>query len=255
MTFQITGFVNGDDAGDLTTQPTCSTVADESSSVAGSPYAITCSGAADETYAFNYVAGQLTITPASLTITADDQSKVYGSADPVFTASYAGLQGADTAPATPPTCDVAGPHASVAGSPYVITCSGAVDSNYSISYVAGSLTVTTATLTVSANDKTKTYGAANPTLTHTTTGFVNGDDEGDLTGTITCSTTANEASAVGTYPITCAWCDEHQLHDQLRGRHPDGDAGDADGDRGQPDQGVWRGEPDADAHDDRVRER
>ncbi len=127
--------------------------------------------------------------------------------------------------------------------------------NYAISYVAGTLTVTPATLTVTADNQTKTYGAANPTLTHTTTGFVNGDDEGDLTGTITCSTVADETSPVGSYPITCEWCDEHELRDQLRRRHVDGDRGDVDRDCGQPDEGVWRGEPDADAHDDRVRER
>ncbi len=63
--------------------------------------------------------------------------------------------------------------------------------------------MTAATLTVTADNQTKVYGSANPTLTHTTTGFVNGDDEGDLTGTITCSTGADETSAVGSYPITC----------------------------------------------------
>ena len=54
--------------------------------------------------------------------------------------------------------------------------------------------MTAATLTVTADDQSKTYGAANPTLTHTTTGFVNGDDEGDLGGAITCSTPADETS-------------------------------------------------------------
>jgi hypothetical protein len=40
----------------------------------------------------------------------------------------------------------------------------AASANYTISYVSGTLTVTAATLTVTANNGTKTYGAANPSL-------------------------------------------------------------------------------------------
>ena len=48
--------------------------------------------------------------------------------------------------------------------PFAITASGAADSDYTISYVAGTLTVDPAGLTITADDKTKTYGAANPAL-------------------------------------------------------------------------------------------
>ena len=51
------------------------------------------------------------------------------------------------------------------GNPYAITASGAVDSDYSISYVAGILTVSRAALTITADNQTKVYGAALPTLT------------------------------------------------------------------------------------------
>ena len=40
--------------------------------------------------------GNLTITPAELTITADDQVKVYGAAVPTLTASYSGFVNSDT---------------------------------------------------------------------------------------------------------------------------------------------------------------
>src|SRR5207237_7728246 len=66
----------------------------------------------------------------------------------------------------------------VAGSPYAISCSGAVDSDYTISYVAGQLTVTPVALTITAADKSKAYGAALPALTFTASGFVNGDKMG-----------------------------------------------------------------------------
>ena len=41
--------------------------------------------------------GTLTVTPAGLTITADDQTKVYGAALPTLTASYSGFVNGDTA--------------------------------------------------------------------------------------------------------------------------------------------------------------
>jgi CSLREA domain-containing protein len=58
------------------------------------------------------------------------------------------------------------------------------------------LTVTGQTLTVTANNATRAYGAANPTFTGSVTGAVNGD-----TFTETFSTTATTTSNAGTYPI------------------------------------------------------
>ena len=89
--------------------------------------------------------------------------------------------------------------------------------------MAGTLTVTPAALTVTAANETKAYGAANPTLTVSYSGFVNGDTAASLTTPATASTTATAASAVGTYPITASGAVERELHDQLRRRHADGD--------------------------------
>lgn len=50
------------------------------------------------------------------------------------------------------------------------------------------------TITVTADNKSKTYGDANPTLTYTTSG-------GTLSGTPTLTCSAKKASDVGTYPI------------------------------------------------------
>jgi hypothetical protein len=58
------------------------------------------------------------------------------------------------------------------------------------------LTVTSQSLTVSANNATRVYGTANPTFTGTVTGAVNGD-----TFTESFTTTATTSSNVGTYPI------------------------------------------------------
>ena len=108
LTASYTGFVNGDTSASLTTLPTLTTTATASSHVSGSPYAITASGAVDTDYSISYVAGTLTVTPAALTITANNQTKVYGAVLPTLTASYTGFVNGDTAasltilPTSPP---------------------------------------------------------------------------------------------------------------------------------------------------------
>src|SRR5205814_722285 len=92
LTFQSTGFKNGETSSALTTQPSCSTPATATSSVAGSPYTITCSGAAAANYSFSYVAGHLSVTPALLTATADNQSRAYGDANPSLTFQISGFK-------------------------------------------------------------------------------------------------------------------------------------------------------------------
>jgi hypothetical protein len=57
-------------------------------------------------------------------------------------------------------------------------------------------------LTVTADNKAKIYGQANPALTFTYSGFVNGDTAAMLRGSPKLSTTAATSSSVGTFPIT-----------------------------------------------------
>ncbi len=80
----------------LTTKPTCSTTATSSSPVVGSPYASSCSGAADSNYTFSYTGGTVTVNPASLFVTASDGSFTYGGTPPTITAKYAGFVNGDT---------------------------------------------------------------------------------------------------------------------------------------------------------------
>ena len=113
--------------------------------VAGSPYAITPSAAVGTglgNYTISYVAGSLTVNPATLTITANDRTKVYGQtvvfAGTEFSAT--GLLNADTVTSVTLTSPGAAPTATVAGSPYAITPSAAVGTglgNYTITYVDG----------------------------------------------------------------------------------------------------------------------
>jgi len=63
-----------------------------------------------------------------------------------------------------------------------------------------------ATLTVTASNVTKAFGAPVPALTATITGFVDGQTlaTSGVTGSPTCTTTATSTSPGGTYPITCS---------------------------------------------------
>ena len=82
----------------------------------------------------------LTVTPASLTITAQDQSKVYGTTASLGTLAFttAGLVNADSVSGVTLTSPGSIATASVLGGPYAITPSAAQGSglsNYAISYV------------------------------------------------------------------------------------------------------------------------
>jgi len=68
------------------------------------------------------------------------------------------------------------------------------------------VTVVAATLTVTANNVSKAFGASVPTLTATISGFVNGQTlaTSGVTGQALCTTTATQTSPGGTYPITCS---------------------------------------------------
>ncbi len=198
------GFVNGDTAAALTRAPICGTTATSASPVMGSPYATSCTGAADPNYTVTYAAGTLTVTKAALTVTADDQSKTYGGGVPALTASYSGFRNGDTARVVSgsPACATMATRASpVAGSPYAITCdvSTLTAANYTFHAVAGALTVNPAPLTITANDQSKVYGAADPVFTVNYSGLVNSDTPSAITGLSVSH--ASATSGVGSYPI------------------------------------------------------
>ena len=240
LTASYAGLVNGDTAASFTTQPSLATTATAGSHVSNNPYSITASGAADSDYTINYVFGALTVTPAPLTVTANNQSKVYGAVLPTLTVGYSGLVNGDTAASLairprlprPPR-----PPAMSSGSSYAITASGAVDTDYSFSYVAGTLTVTPAALTITAVNKTKAYGASLPTLTVSYTGLANGDTSASLTTQPTLTTTRHRRQ-----PRLGQSLQHHRqrrgryrLHDQLRRRRSHRHPGAADDHRQQSD--------------------
>jgi hypothetical protein len=214
LTPSYSGFVNGDTPASLTTLPTLSTTATAASHVSGNPYSITAGGAIDSDYTISYVAGTLTVTPAALTITADSDpstaaveafTRVYGQANPAFSARYVGFVNGDTAASLGGslTYTTTATAASPVGT-YDVTPGGLTSADYTTTCVAGTLRVTPAALTVTADNKSKQYSDPLPAFTATYSGFVLGQEPGDLTGTLSFATTATSSSGPGTYPITPA---------------------------------------------------
>jgi hypothetical protein len=156
-------------------------------------------------YAVTINNGTLSITPAALTVTAEDKSKTYGAANPTFTASYNGLVLNETPAVLGGTLgfNTAATTSSIVGT-YSITPSGLTSNNYTITFVDGKLNVTKAPLSIKADDKSKMFSAPLPTFTASYTGFVLNETAGVLSGTLSCTTTADALSPVGTYPISCS---------------------------------------------------
>ncbi len=91
-----------------------------------------------------------TVTPAPLTITANDATRPYGQANPIFTFTYSGFQRneSEASLVTPPQGTTTATQSSPAGD-YPIIASGAEDSNYSFAYTPGTLKITPVSMAVS----------------------------------------------------------------------------------------------------------
>jgi hypothetical protein len=202
----LTGTVAGLQNGDNITA-VYSTVATPSSPVAAYAIVPTLIDPNGElaNYSVTLNNGTLTVVPAPLTVAAGSAGMVYGGPLPALTASYIGFVNGDTAASLTalPVLATTATAASPVGS-YPVTATGAVDTNYTITYVSGTLSVSAAPLTITAVCTNKAYGAPLPALTASYSGFVNGDTAASLTRPPALATTATAESPVGSYPITAS---------------------------------------------------
>ena len=170
--------------------------------VAGAPYTITYAYAGNATFQPVTDSSQvLSVSKASVEVTADNQSKVYGAADPVLTYTVTGLVNSDPASViTGVTLSTTTGAAATAGT-HTITASGGTAANYAITDVNGTFSVSQAALTVTADNQSKVYGGADPTLTYTPSGTLYyGDTYSVITG-VTLSTATGAAATAGTHTI------------------------------------------------------
>jgi hypothetical protein len=142
------------------------------------------------------------VSQAALTVTANNQSKVYGAADPTLTYTPSGTlyYGDSYSVISGVTLSTTTGAAATAGT-HTITAAGGTAANYAITDVNGTLTVSQAALTVTANNQSKVYGAADPTLTSTPSGTLYYGDSYSVISGVTLSTTTGAAATAGTHTI------------------------------------------------------
>jgi filamentous hemagglutinin family protein len=191
LTFTVggAGLVNGD-----MLSGTVDSVATAASNVG--VYATTQGSlAASTNYAVTFTNGSLTVTPRSLSITADAATRIYGDANPAFTFRSTGLVNGDTLSGGLSTS--AGLTSNV-GNYNIGQGTLSASSNYVLNYTGSNLSVTTRSLSITADAHSRLVGGDNPALTFTVggKGLVNGDS---LTGGL--STSGDSLSPVGTYLI------------------------------------------------------
>jgi hypothetical protein len=156
------------------------------------------------TDAANYTAAtssvSLTVNQALLTVMADNKSRPFGAANPALTYSITGFVNGDSSSVmsgTPILTTSASTASSIGSYPIIIAGGTLRASNYGFQFVAGTLNVIGASLTVKANDAAKAYGAPLPAFAGSVTGAANGD-----TFIETFTTNAAVLSAPGAYTIT-----------------------------------------------------
>ena len=207
----ITGWKNGETQASATTGTlSWSTTASETSNVGS--YEITGSGltANNGNYVFDQGVGNstaLTVNKAPLTITANNDSKVYNGL--VYSGgngvTYSGFVNGESAGVLVGALSYGGnSQGAVNVGSYSITASGLMSSNYAISYTTGTLTVNKAALTVTASNASKTYDGLGYTGGNgvSYSGFVNSETASVLGGTLSYGGTSQGAINAGSYVIT-----------------------------------------------------
>ena len=109
--------------------------------------------------------GTLEITPAAITIKADDKTKVYDNdpaTDPELTATVTGVPANGVAPVYSLSRE---PGQDVDDYTITVTAAEASNPNYTITVEGGTFTITPAAITIKADDKTKVYDNERTTST------------------------------------------------------------------------------------------
>ena len=133
--------------------------------VAGSPYSINASAAVGNglgNYNITYNTGSLTVTPANLGVTADNQSRIYGATNPVFTVSYSGFVNAESQTnsdvvGAPDLSTVADTNSPVGTYDITNLVGSLASTNYTFSLTNGTLTIALAAITVTADNQSRGY--------------------------------------------------------------------------------------------------
>jgi hypothetical protein len=196
---------------------TCSRDAGET--VSESPYKIHCVlSPLDKlnNYDITYNTADFTITPKAASVTPNAASKVYGADDPPLSGALSGFLLADNVSAV--YNREAGE--TVASGPYEISAvlsPAGVLGNYEITYNTADFAITPKAASVTPNAASKVYGADDPPLSGTLSGFLPADNvsvvysrkagETVAGGPYEISAVLSPAGVLGNYDITCNTAD------------------------------------------------
>jgi sugar lactone lactonase YvrE len=209
LTYQLSGFVNGDTAASVSGAPVITSSVTSASPAGVYPVTIAIGSLAAPNYTFSAVNGSVTVKKALLTMTASSQSMTYGGSVPALTYSVAGFVNGDSQ------------QAAVTGAPQITTTATGISeprnylitpaigslaaTNYTFGFVSAWMKVSKATLTVSADNLAMQTGGTMPALTYSVSGFVNTDTQDTaVTGTPSLTTSATATSQAGSYTIAVA---------------------------------------------------
>ncbi len=209
LLYAATGFVNGDTSTSGVISGSLTTNATNSSNIG--EYTFSTSNLTATNYNFSLdTTKKLTISKKPITIAASSQIKTYtgqvhnlNSTDPsikFFTVSPNMVLGQSISDVT-----LASTGTNSSNTPYTISITDAVAgsntdlNNYNITYQPGQLTINKATITITpTSNQSIIYGESIPaSLTYTSSGFVNGETNAVISGTL--STDATDTSNAGTY--------------------------------------------------------
>ncbi|MCA3566411.1 MBG domain-containing protein, partial [Bradyrhizobium sp.] len=205
LTYTATGFVGGDTVA-LMTGALTRVTGENAGTYAINQGTLTAGG----NYAITFTPGVFTINPAGVTLTYSigNTTNVYGSLPTVGAVTLTGVQGADVVNPVVTVTNASNQAVTLATTTGVGTYTARVTSltganagNYTITNsgsTAGTITVTPATLTVIADNKTKVFGQTDPALTFTGSGLKNSDT---LASVLTGGLTRVAGENAGTYAI------------------------------------------------------
>ena len=207
--FTTSGLVGGDTVSGVTETSTGTGTMAAAGNRPDRRHAAVFSAGSSSNYTITYQSGTLTVNPAPLTVTADNATSTYGLPAFIINDDFttSGLQNFDFVDSVTES-STGGRHFS--RRTYPILVSNAVfttgsASNYTITYVNGTLTVNPAALTLIPEGVVKTYGQtaslSGGSSSFDEVGLYNGDTVGSITE---ISAGAAATAAAGTYSIVAS---------------------------------------------------
>lgn len=198
-----TGFVNNESAAVLTGSLLYGGSSQGAINV-GNSYVIEPSGLQAANYTITYVNGNLSVTQSTLEVEALNDTVTYSGLS--YTGGrgvhITGFKGTDNAQVLGGSLTYSGTaQGAVNAGVYEIVPGGYTSGNYLIQYAKGALRIDKAPLTVTADNKQRCFGLANPAFTVGYTGWVNGEGIAALSTQATANTSATTASVAGAYAI------------------------------------------------------